>query len=102
MKMNNKISFTVDKKDIPLNRFTQQIVRNIALGIFKSLKDVNEYSDMLVFYMKKNNQISVEADGVAVEVNEFVSKLCSNIFRAILVSLDGIPDKQDLVVIKIT
>ncbi len=100
--MNNKMSFTVDKKDIPLNRFTQQIVRNIALGIFKSLKDVNEYSDMLVFYMKNNTQISLEADGVAVEVNEFVNKLCSNIFRAVLVSLDGIPDKQDLVVIKIT
>ena len=96
------MSFTVDKKDIPLNRFTQQIVRNIALGIFKSLKDVNEYSDMLVFYMKNNTQISLEADGVAVEVNEFVNKLCSNIFRAVLVSLDGIPDKQDLVVIKIT
>lgn len=99
--MNNKMSFTVDKKDIPLNKFTQQIVRNIALGIFKSLKDVNEYSDMLVFYMKKNTQISLEADGVAVEVNEFVNKLCCNIFRAVLVSLDGIPDKQDLIVIKI-
>jgi hypothetical protein len=99
--MNNKISFTIDKKDIPLNRFTQQIVRNIALGIFASLKDVNEYSDTLVFYMKKNNQVSLEADGVAVEINEFVIKLSSNIFQAILASLDGIPDKQDLVVIKI-
>jgi len=99
--MNNKMSFTVDKKDIPLNKFTQQIVRNIALGIFASLKDVNEYSDTLVFYMKKNTQFSLEVDGAAVEVNEFVSKLCCNIFRAVMASLDGIPDKQDLVVIKI-
>lgn len=99
--MNNKISFTVGKKDIPLNRFTQQILRNIALGIFASLKDVNEYSDTLVFYLKKSTKISLEADGIAVEVNEFVSKLCSNIFQAILASLDGIPDKQDLVVLRI-
>ncbi len=100
--MNNKISLTVDKKNILLNRFTQQIIRNIALGIFASFKDVNEYSEKLVFYMKKKTHISLEADGVEVEVNEFVSKLCSNIFRAILASLDGIPDKQDLVVIKVT
>jgi len=100
--MNNKMSFTVDNKDIPLNRFTQQIVRNIVLGIFASLKDVNEFSDTLVFYLKKNTKIFLEADGVEVEVNEFVSKLCRNIFQAILASLDGIPDKQDLVVIKIT
>ena len=100
--MIDKISFTVDKKDIPLNRFTQQIIRNIALGIFASLKDVKEYSHTLVFYLKKNTQISLEADGIAVEVNEFVSKLCSNIFQAILASLDGIPDKQDLVVLKIS
>ena len=99
--MNNKISFIVDKKDIPLNRFTQEIIRNIAFGIFASLKDVKEYSDTLVFYMKKNTQIFLEVDGVEVEVNEFVSKLCSNIFQAILASLDGIPDKQEIVVIKI-
>ena len=81
----------VEGQDVRMNEFVTRILANVSEGICRSLDDIPEDAQAVVFTIEAGNGVVLDVEGSRVRMNAFVQEIVGNILRAMVDSLEDVP-----------
>lgn len=85
------MNLNIDGQEVRLNAFVNRIITNTMESVLRSLDDIPEDRQNVIFRADSEAGVELEIDGGPVRMNAFVQKIVGSVLQGIVASLEDVP-----------